>query len=62
MAYGPPHPPDSSVSEWLRQLKKGGGQFAAMLNASDRESGDGFRHTIAEICQQRRLGPKQPAA
>jgi tagatose-6-phosphate ketose/aldose isomerase len=52
MAQGLPCTSGSSVSDWLMQLKEGGGQFRAMLNASDQASGDGFRHTIREICQQ----------
>lgn len=52
MAYTLPSTSGSSVPGWLQQLKKGGGEFAAMLNASDRAFGEGFRHTIREICQQ----------
>lgn len=52
MDYGLPCTSDSLVPGWLQQLTKGGAEFAAMLNASDRASGEGFRHTIREICQQ----------
>ena len=52
MADGLLYTSDSLVPGWLRQLTNGGGEFATMLNASDRASGEGFRHTIREICQQ----------
>jgi tagatose-6-phosphate ketose/aldose isomerase len=52
MAYGLPYSSDSSIQAWLQQLRKGGGEFAAMLNASNGASAEGLRHTILEICQQ----------
>jgi tagatose-6-phosphate ketose/aldose isomerase len=52
MDCGLPCTSEFSVPGWLQQLTKSGGEFAAMLNASDRASGEGFRHTIREICQQ----------
>jgi tagatose-6-phosphate ketose/aldose isomerase len=52
MAYGLPGTSSSSLPAWLQQLKNGGGQFAAMLDASESASGEGFRYTIREICQQ----------
>jgi tagatose-6-phosphate ketose/aldose isomerase len=42
----------SAIPGWLRELKQGGGNFRAKLNASDGTSGEGYRHTIREICQQ----------
>src|ERR1017187_3313686 len=52
MDCGLPCTSEFSVPGGLQQLTKSGGEFAAMLNASDRASGEGFRHTIREICQQ----------
>jgi tagatose-6-phosphate ketose/aldose isomerase len=52
MAYGLPCSSGPPLPAWLQQLKNNGGEFAAMLNASDGGSGEGYRHTIREICQQ----------
>ena len=42
----------TSISAWLQELKEGGGEFRAKLQASDGISGEGFRYTIREISQQ----------
>ena len=39
----------ASVANWLQQLQREGGRFAALLSATN---GHGYRHTIREICQQ----------
>ena len=41
-----------SVEGWLQQLREGCGGFSALLKASERAPGEGFRHTLREICQQ----------
>lgn len=41
-----------SVTDWLEQLKAGTGTWVALLKEADCPSGEGFRHTVREICQQ----------
>ena len=45
-------PTHSHVPEWLRTLAASDGYFPAILRESERDSVDGYRHTIREICQQ----------
>jgi tagatose-6-phosphate ketose/aldose isomerase len=52
MAYSLPCSSESSIPGWLQQLTTGPGEFVAMLKTSDRACGEGYRHTIREICQQ----------
>ncbi len=40
------------VSNWLKQLENGSGRFAELLKLAGEGSGEGFHHTIREICQQ----------
>lgn len=44
--------PCSQVPEWLHTLSAGKGGFASLLREAGRDSVDGYRHTIREICQQ----------
>src|SRR5262245_5151590 len=40
------------VSDWLRSLSGGNGSFFRLLDEAATDSGNGFHHTIREICQQ----------
>jgi tagatose-6-phosphate ketose/aldose isomerase len=42
----------SLVSSWLKELEKGSGRFAELLRIARQGSGEGFFHTLREICQQ----------
>src|SRR5262245_24221796 len=41
-----------NVQNWLDTLSKESGSFYALLNEAEATSGNGFHHTIQEICQQ----------
>jgi tagatose-6-phosphate ketose/aldose isomerase len=52
MIHGSARRVSDSVAEWLEQLKAGNGGFRKLLKEADSASGEGFRDTILEICQQ----------
>jgi tagatose-6-phosphate ketose/aldose isomerase len=54
----PSLPHYSYISEWLRKLSGAEGRFSAILRESERDSVDGYRHTIREMCQQPATWPE----